>query len=170
MANTNELKKVVEPGLLRAFWLSRAAQAVPLSGGLRRLVHEMEPDGIGIHPASGTLFMCEATASGYMGGKRGDFHDGAATKLIETYARFSLLMHSKTREELLATASKEHACSLTQLRCHLIVPQGTRFIQALGYRTRFLKVGVMELTQVELSPPEQQVMEIVLREARGEMQ
>lgn len=130
----------------------------------------MEPDGIGIDPASGTLFMCEVTASGYMGGKRGDFHDGAATKLAETFARFSLLTHPKTREELLVAASKEHACLLTQLRCHLIVPKGTRFIHALGYRTRFLELDVMELTQVELSSSEQQVMEAVLRAARGEMQ
>jgi hypothetical protein len=78
-------------------------------------------------------------------------------------------MHPKTREELLATASKEHACSLTQLRCHLIVPKGTRFIRSLGYRARFLELGVMELTEVELPPIEQQVMENVLREARGEM-
>jgi hypothetical protein len=48
-------------------------------------------------------------------------------------------------------------------------PQGAWFIHALGYRKRFLEVGVMELTEVELPSKEQQVMENVLRVARCEM-
>jgi hypothetical protein len=67
-------------------------------------------------------------------------------------------------------ASTEHGLELAHLRCHLIVPKGARFIRALGYRSRFLDLGIMELTEVELPLSDHQIMQDVLSMARGEMQ
>jgi hypothetical protein len=67
MANTNELKNVIEPALLERFWKMKGAEQVVPSLGLRRELFGMEFDGIGIHPQQRSLFFCETTVSGFLG-------------------------------------------------------------------------------------------------------
>lgn len=169
MANTNDLKNIVEPAVLAAFWSSHGAQPIPDRTHLAAFVYGMELDGIGISRDAGRLYVCEVTASGYLGHRGKNFHVGAVRKFADAFARFSIVMHAQNREALLAAASRHHSAPLSDIECHLVVPKGSRFIQALGYRNRLLEIGVMHLTEVELQPEIEVVLCKVLGSASAEI-
>jgi len=169
MANTNELKNVIEPALLEQFWREYGARQVVPSPGLRSELFGMELDGIGIQPGERSLLVCETTASGFLGHRGKDFHIGATRKFADAFARFSIIMHPPTRDALLLAASRDYHLELEHIKCSLVVPKGSRFIRALGYRVKLLEMGVMKLVEVELSRDEGEILERVLRAASAEM-
>jgi len=169
MANTNELKNIIEPALSERFWKIKSAQQVVPSSGLRRELFGMEFDGIGIHREQRALYFCEITVSGFLGHRGKDFHIGATRKLADAFARFSIVTHLPTKDSLLQAAERDYGERLEHVRCHLVVPKGCRFIRALGYRTRLLEMGVMELTEVELPDRELEILNRVLKAASAEM-
>ncbi|MBI3298859.1 MAG: hypothetical protein HYZ75_11885 [Elusimicrobia bacterium] len=169
MANTNELKNVIEPALSERFWKSRNAQQVVPSAGLRRELFGMEFDGIGIHREQKTLHFCEITVSGFLGHRGKDFHIGATRKFADAFARFSIISHTLTKASLLRAAEQDYGHKMEQLQCHLVVPKGSRFIRALGYRSRLLEMGVMNLIEIELPENEGKILDRVLKSASAEM-
>lgn len=169
MANTNELKNIIEPALSERFWKTKKAQQVIPSLGLRRELFGMEFDGVGIQREQNTLYFCEITVSGYLGHRGKDFHTGAVRKFADAFARFSIVTHSHTKESLFKAAEHDYDVTFEHVSCHLVVPKGSRFIRALGYRTRLLEMGVMELTEIELSDSELEILNRVLKTARDEM-
>jgi hypothetical protein len=169
MANTNELKNVIEPALLQGFWKTMNAQQISPSLGLRRELFGMEFDGIGVHREQESLYFCEVTASGFLGARGRDFHLGATKKFADAFARFSIIMHPPTKACLLQAVRQDYDLDLQHIRCHLVVPKGSRFIRALGYRTRLLEMGVMRLSEIELPEVEGKTLERVLKAASAEM-
>lgn len=169
MANTNELKNIIEPALSERFWKIKNARQVVPSLGLRKELFGMEFDGIGIHTEQRTLYFCEITVSGFLGHRGRDFHIGATRKLADAFARFSIINHAPTKESLLQAAERDYGTNLEHIRCHLVVPEGSRFIRALGYRTRLLEMGVMDLTEIDLPDSEMSILNRVLKAASAEM-
>jgi|CXWL01.1.fsa_nt_gi hypothetical protein len=169
MANTNELKNIIEPALSERFWKSQNARQVVPSTGLRRELFGMEIDGIGISQQLKTLYFCEITVSGFLGHRGKDFHIGATKKFADAFARFSIITHPTTKAALLRAAEQDYDVKLEHIKCHLVVPKGSRFIRALGYRTRLLEMGVMDLAEIELPENEGKILDRVLKAARAEM-
>lgn len=169
MANTNELKNVIQPALLECFWKTNSAQQIVPSLGLRRALFGMEFDGIGLQREQKCLYFCEVTASGFLGGRGKDFHNGATKKFADAFARFSIVTYPPTRASLLQAAGQDFDLKLEHIECHLIVPKGSRFIRALGYRTRLLEMGVIDLTEIEFPEDKGKILERVLNAASEEM-
>ncbi|TKB94952.1 MAG: hypothetical protein E8D41_02655 [Nitrospira sp.] len=169
MANTNDLKNVIEPALLEGFRKSEKGHQVVQTAALRRELFGMEFDGIGLQPQHKTLCFLEATVSGYLGHNGRDFHIGASKKFADAFARFSIVMFPPTKAALLKAATQEFATDLENINCHLVVPKGSRFIRALGYRTRLLEMGIMRVTEIELPEEEREILMQALNAARDEM-
>ena len=129
----------------------------------------MEFDGIGIHRKARALFFCEITVSGYLGHRGRNFHVGATKKFSDSFARFSIVVHPSVRGGLLAAVSLDHGIEFKEVKCHLVVPKGTRFIRALGYRKKLLEMGIMALMEIELPASECSLLETVLKAASAEM-
>lgn len=55
------------------------------------------------------------------------------------------------------------------ISCHLIVPKGSKFVKALGYRQKLLETGIMSLDEISLSDNVDKIMHEVLDSARSEM-
>ena len=169
MANTNDLKNVIEPALLEGFWKAEKGKQVVQTAARRRELFGMEFDGIGLQPQQKALCFCEVTVSGYLGHRGRDFHVGATKKFADAFARFSIVMYPSTKAALLKAAAREFATELESINCHLVVPKGSRFIRALGYRTRMLEMGIMRLTEIQLSEEQREILQRVLNAARDEM-
>lgn len=129
----------------------------------------MEIDGIGISRQLKTLYFCEITVSGFLGHKGKDFHIGATRKFADAFARFSIITHTSTKAALLKAAETDYEQKFEYIKCHLVVPKGSRFIRALGYRARLLEMGVMALTEIELPANEGKILDRVLKAASAEM-
>jgi hypothetical protein len=72
MANTNELKTVAEPELLRLFCSKNKLTQLDFNRAqVKHIFNEMEPDLIAYSAQHKTLYVGEATTSGYLGQKRG---------------------------------------------------------------------------------------------------
>ena len=87
MANTNELKNIIEPALLEGFWKILGAEPLVAAVTLRGDLFGMKFDGIGIHREQRSLIFCETTASGFLGHLGKDFHIGATRKFADTFAQ-----------------------------------------------------------------------------------
>ena len=51
---------------------------------------------------------------------------------------------------------------IESIKCFFIVPEGSRFISALGYRKRLFEKGIMDLETIELSIETHELMLKVL--------
>jgi hypothetical protein len=169
MANTNDLKNVIEPALLERFWLTSGVEPIVPTLGLRRELFGMEFDGIGIHRKKRALLFCETTLSGYLGHRGRDTQAGAVKKFADSFARFSIVVHQPVRHALLAAVTREYGIEFKEIKCHLVVPKGSRFIRALGYRTQLLQMDAMALVEIELPASGCKILEAVSNSARAEM-
>src|SRR5580700_3245204 len=86
MAQTNVLKYVIQPELADSFL--RKHEAIEIR--IRRLLG-MEPDLVAYSARSNVLWVCEITASGFLGKGDGDFHIGASRKFCEGFAKLSIV-------------------------------------------------------------------------------
>lgn len=170
MANTNLLKTVVEPELIRLFAEKYKCRVLDLSRTqLKYVFSEMEPDLVAVDNQGVNLYIGEITTSGYLGQRGGDFHIGAARKVTESFAKFYLYkLDSKTIFERLSRY--ESGLQLTTISNHFIVPQGARFLRALGYRERFLTTENMQLDELILQPRVKNIMMEVLNNSKNEME
>lgn len=169
MANTNDLKSKIEPAILHAFWRKIGATPIDRTSALFDSFQGMKMDGAGFRPSDKCLVIAEATTSGYLGHGKNDFHTGAVRKLADSFSRFSILNYPRNKRAILASASKATGMKLREVECHFVVPEGSRFLKALGYRDVLFQMDVMSLTEVRLSPHHRRTLERVLHEAQNEM-
>lgn len=171
MANTNDLKKVVEPDLINGFKRLYNCEILRLSPKeLKHVFLDMEPDLVGTDREGTTLYVGEITTSGYFGQKERDFHVGAVKKVSEAFAKFFLYLIPENSKEICSRVKKYYPGLQTiEMSCHFIVPKGSRFINALGYRERLFQTGIMKLDELPLSPHIKEIMEEVLQRSKREM-
>ena len=162
MANTEQLKTVVEPELADLFLKGHTAQRLRPGRVLG-----MDCDLIAYSESDHILWFCEITTSGFLGKGDKDFHVGAVRKFCEGFAKFSLVRYHESQVRQIIRAKAPSIIS-TGLRCRFVVPKGSRFIRALGWRKQLLDMGIMDLEELELSPSSQALTEAILLQARGE--
>lgn len=169
MANTNQLKYIVEPELKGLFCELNNSSLISLSNKqLQHIFNDMEPDLVAIN-SKGILHIGEITTSGFMGQKGKDFHIGAVKKIFEAFSKFHLLHMDKAG--VLQRLSKYHDLDKAQdIQCHFIVPEGARFIKALGYRAKLFDTGIMKLETIKLTDETEQLMIQILMNAKQEME
>lgn len=168
MANTNELKTVVEPELIQFFCEKNELTQLDINRAqVKQIFNEMEPDLIAYSTQHKTLYVGEVTTSGYLGQKRGDFHVGAVKKIFEAFSKFYLFFDD-FENIVKRIAWYIPTMKIDNLKCVFIVPQGSRFINALGFRKRLFEKGYMTLETIELSPATKELMIRVLLESKNE--
>lgn len=163
MASTQALKTLIEAELAAGFL--KQHDAVEIRPG--RLLG-IDFDLVAYSAVEKILWVCEMTASGFLGGSKGDFHVGASRKFCEGFAKFSILrLKAHEAKERVSAVCDNPAILSTSLQCRFVVPLGCRFIRALGWRRQLVE-GVMELHETELSRSSHETMVGVLRAARNE--
>lgn len=173
MVNTNILKTVVEPELCQGFRNKYLCEKLIFSKNeLNRIFLEMEPDLVAFDGNKGILYIGEITVSGYNGHRGRDFHIGAARKFAECFSKFYLLKHleENSQEITKKIGMLKPEYNFKTISYHLIVPEGSRFIKALGYREKLLETGVMFLDEISLSEITKGLMLEILENAKNEMQ
>lgn len=171
MANTNGLKKIVEPDLINSFKQKYGCELISLpSKSIKNIFLEMEPDLIGFDKENCVLFIGEITTSGYFGQRGKNFHIGAVRKLAEAFSKFYLFHMEENREKIFRNIQKVQSNVQPQLlSCHFIVPERSRFIKALGYRERLFQTGIMKLDELPISSNAMMVMDETLKKSIDEM-
>jgi len=170
MANTNQLKGIIEFDIKRKFEEKYCCKVIYLSNkNLQYIFNDMEPDLVAINTKSSILHIGEITASGFMGQRGKDFHIGAVKKIFEAFSKFYLLLHDQ--EAVIKRLSYHYDIGrINSIECHFIVPEGTRFIKALGYRAKLFDTGIMKLDTIKLDSVNEQLMIQVLMNAKQEME
>jgi hypothetical protein len=131
----------------------------------------MDYDLIAISESEGTLWFCEITTSGYFGGSKGPFHVGASRKICESHAKFAILRDNEAQaRKVLTDRTGNSRLKNYRLECGFVVPKGSLFITALGWRTQLITGAVMRQEPIELPQDIQQCMEEVLGDASKEQQ
>lgn len=168
VANTNLLKTVVEPEIIENFCSKHQLQIIKLTKNqMKDVFDDMEPDLIGYRDIDNTLFIGEITASGYMGQKGRDFHVGAVKKVFEAFCKFYLI-HDDKDNIIIKLSKYMDKIKIDSIKCFFIVPKGSKFINALGYRKRLFEKGIMDLETIELSSETHELMLRVLMESKNE--
>lgn len=170
MANTNKLKYIVEPVMKRQFCEKYACELIPLSNKQLQIIFSgMEPDVVAISHKNNILHIGEITTSGFMGQKGRDFHIGAVKKISEAFSKFYLILLDK--DEIIQRLCKYYNIeAIDKIDCHFIVPEGAKFINALGYREKLFDIGVMKLDIIKLDYENEKLMLQVLMDAKKEME
>ena len=129
----------------------------------------MEPDLVAYQVEEKVLHLGEITTSGYHGQKGKDFHVGAVKKVFEAFAKFTFW-----RDDLKAILRRFQESGfdveVESLVCSFIVPEGSRFINALGYRSKLFDKDIMDLEVIPLSPKTKEIMTEIHRSAKAEIQ
>jgi len=151
VANTNKLKKEVELEIINLF--CKKYDCILLSFDPKSKIKEifvgMHHDLVAYNNNKKILYIGEITASGY-DGHRGNFHVGAVRKFAEIFSKFYLCkFEEKEISRKIKMLKPEYA--FESISCHLIVPKGSKFIKALGYRQKLLETGIMLLDEISLS-------------------
>ncbi|MDP3105184.1 MAG: hypothetical protein Q8M95_11325 [Candidatus Methanoperedens sp.] len=169
MANTNRLKKEVEPEIINLFCKENDCNLVSFNpkSKIKEIFLGMDPDLVAYDKNKKILYIGEITTSGY-DGNRGNFHIGAVRKFAEIFSKFYLCKIEKN--EIFRRIEKlKPEYTFESISCHLIVPKGSKFIKALGYRKKLLETGIMSLDEISLSDKVEKIMHEVLDSSRSEM-
>jgi hypothetical protein len=165
MARTQALKLNIQSELAAGFL--KAHDAVEIIPG--RLLG-MDFDLAAYSMADRALWFCEMTTSGFLGKGNGNFHIGASRKFCEGFAKFSVLrFNEREARKHLRTVTNDPAILDAPIECRFVVPRGSRFIQALGWRGQLVGT-VMLIEEIALSDSSREAMIQVLLEARREQQ
>lgn len=170
MANTNKLRSIVEPALAKEFETKYHCRLLRFSTKeLKNIFLGMEPDLVAISDDGITLYIGEITTSGFLGRKGKDFHVGGVKKVFEAFSKFYLFSLSDNNATIL-NRLKHYYPSLESkvVSYHFIVPRGSRFVKALGYREGLFRTGLMHLDLLPLSPNIQNIMEETLNISKDE--
>ena len=160
MANTNKIKKIIEPHMVERFLKDYSAKRMELKSILG-----MQPDIIAYK--NSTLILGEITASGYLGGKKSSYHQGGVKKINEAFCKFSIIKSDK--KTVLDVIIEKTGKKLSEIKCFFVVPQKGKFLSQIGYRSKLFDMNVMELSQVKLSNSVENELIDVLMECRKEM-
>lgn len=165
MANTQLLKTKTEPELADGFLKIHDAVRIIVPALLG-----MRPDLVAYSAVTGTLWICEITTSGFLGKDDSPFHIGASRKFCEGFAKFAILNRQalQAKNEICGTIANRQIMN-AQMECRFVVPTGSRFIQALGWRKQLVGT-IMQVEEIELSPVSREEMIQVLLASRSEQQ
>lgn len=173
MTNTNRLKTKIEPEIIDRFCKKYECNLLYFDpkinpkSKLKEIFLGMDPDLVAYNINKHILYIGEITASGY-NGHRGNFHIGAARKFAEIFSKFYLFkMEENEIRKRIEMLKSEYV--IESISCHLIVPEGSKFIKALGYRKKLIESGIMFLDEIPLSENVNKVMHEVLESARREI-
>ncbi|MBU3145807.1 hypothetical protein [Clostridium sp. CF012] len=168
MANTNLLKTVVEKELAENFCIKYELEQLTLpQKQMHNIFSNMEPDLIGINRNQKTLYLGEITTSGFMGQRGRDYHVGAVKKVAEAFSKFYLFKDDE-KNIIRSISNYIPLAEVYNLKCYFIVPEGSKFLNALGYRTKLFEKGYMELEKIKLSKETEDKMIEVLIESKNE--
>jgi hypothetical protein len=170
MTNTNKLKIEVEHELIESFCSQYECEKLNFApkNKLTRIFFGIEPDLVAYNKNNRKLYVGEITVSGYNGHRGKDFHVGAVRKFAESFSKFYIL--SLGKNEIHKEIIKLYPyCDFEQISCYFIVPAGSKFMNALGYREKLLKTGIMEKAEISLSDNSKKIMLEVLECAKNEM-
>ncbi|MTI71080.1 MAG: hypothetical protein FH751_12595 [Firmicutes bacterium] len=170
MANTNKLKTVVEKEMIDRFCDKYEIKPLKLDlqkNKIHTIFSGMEPDLIAYHEEERILYLGEITTSGYLGQRGRDFHVGAVKKISEAFSKFYLLYNdiriiNKRLQEYLPDNE------IDSVKCFFIVPEGSKFINALGYRKKLFETRYMDLETIKLTKESHSVMIEVLEASKNE--
>ncbi len=171
MANTNKLK-IVEQEMIDTFYKINKVMSVKLSTKQKKSIFlGMVPDLVAYAKRKKMLYIGEITTSGYFGQRGKDFHLGAVRKIFEAFSKFYLIKRkidiSNLRSKLKAIGTNIQ--EFNEIKCHFIVPEGARFLNAFGFRKELFNAKIMDLNIIRLSPELQKIMEDTLRKSINEM-
>ncbi len=169
MANTNLLKTVVEKEIIKMYCEKHVASQIELSIKMVKFIFDgTEPDLVAYRAADRTLHLGEITTSGFQGQKGKNFHIGAVKKVFEAFAKFTLW-----RDDLDTILQRFRECGIDNevenVVGSFIVPEGCKFIHALGYRNKLFNKGIMTLEVIPLKPETIEVMLEVHHSAKAEI-
>lgn len=169
MANTNDLRIVVEPHIKSLFIEKYQCNDLNLSAkDLKYIFEGLEPDLVACDKNKGLLYIGEITTSGYLGAKGRSFHHGTVKKVFEAFGKF-YLMQIDTENILKRFAELFPDIKLSNISCHFIMPAGAEALTALGYRKKLFEQGVMKLEELTLSKEVNILMCEILKKAAKEM-
>ena len=160
MANTQAFK-LVEKELRQLFIKKHKAKLISCGRILG-----MEFDLVAYSEEKKCLYIGEITASGYYG-NQGKFHIGGARKLAESFSKCYLIKNNIENAGIEIRRSNP-GLKWKKVGCYFIIPKGSEFITALGYRKKLLEAGIMNLEEYNLSAEMQDVLEKALKESREE--
>lgn len=171
MANTNELKSIIEPDIIDGFCRNYRCEKLSFARfELKQIFFKMEPDLVAYNKNKQTLYIGEITVSGYNGRRGKDYHVGAVKKLAESFSKYYLFTMNNNRTVILERIKKVYpGYKIKKISCHFIVPEGSKFIKALGWRKQLLGTGIMRLDEISLSIKTKKVMLKVLDSSKKEM-
>lgn len=169
MANTNDLRIIVEPHLKAVFVEKYQCNSMDLSSkDLKYVFDGLEPDLVACDKNIGLLYIGEITTSGYLGAKGRSFHHGTVKKVFEAFGKFYLMQTDK--ENILRRFTEfSPGIKLLNISCHFIMPAGAQALTALGYRQKLFEQGVMKLEELMLSKEVNMLMCEILKKASQEM-
>lgn len=169
MANTNDLKNIIEPHLKVAFNDKYQCKCIDMTPkDLKYVFNGLEPDLVAVDIDLAMLYVGEITTSGYLGAKGRSFHHGTTKKVFEAFGKFYLIQ--KDKENILKNISQFYPdIKLSNLSCHFIMPAGAESLTALGYRKRLFEQGIMTLDELKLSEEVNSLMCDILQKASNEM-
>ena len=172
MVNTNKLKTEIEPELTDYFCKKYECNNLNFTSPtkVKDIFLGMEPDLVAYDKNHGILYIGEITSSGFNGQRGRNFHVGAVKKVAESFSKFYLILLEnnirKIKEKLLI---QHPECDFNKISCHFIVPKGSKFVKALGYREKLFETGIMRLDELPLSNKSEKIMREILEKAKKEI-
>ena len=160
MANTSKIKKIIEPHMVMQFLNDHSAQKIELKSILN-----MRPDIIAYK--NSTLILGEITVSGYLGGNKSSFHQGGVKKINEAFCKFSIVKSEE--KEVLELITEKTGNKLSEIKCYFVVPEKSKFLSQIGYRSKLFDLNIVELSKVKLESSIEKQLVTVLMECRDEM-
>jgi hypothetical protein len=158
--------------IINTFCKEKSLELIDLSKkDIKSIFSNMEPDLIAYDKVKKVLHIGEITTSGYYGHKNKDFHLGATKNVFEAFSRFYIFLKNEEFSNQIKNKIIDFKPEIlvNKIECHFVVPEGSRFIKALGYRGMLLNAGIMSLNQVNLSDKTKRIMKQVLQNSKKEM-
>lgn len=167
MADTSYLKKV-ELEIKISFCEKHQLELLELSKNqVQSVFNHMEPDLVGYNYENKTLYIGEITTSGFMSRLGGDYHLGSVRKVDNAFSKFHLI-HSEANFIIERLQKHIGIGEIESITCYFIVPEGCKFINALGYRERLFQQGIMNLEKIELAEETHAQMLETIKAAKNE--
>ena len=109
----------------------------PVIQTIRRDFLQYTPDFVAYDNRGEVLYIGEITVSGYLGRKGRNFHIGGVRKLAEVFTKFYLFNIEDNRKMIIQRLKQVHEnIHLKKVSCHLVIPEKSKFIKAIGYRNK----------------------------------
>ncbi len=142
----------------------------PVIQTIRRDFLQYTPDFVAYDNRGEVLYIGEITVSGYLGRKGRNFHIGGVRKLAEVFTKFYLFNIEDNRKMIIQRLKQVHEnIHLKKVSCHLVIPEKSKFIKAIGYRNKLLETDIIKLDMLPLTARTEKTVTETLQNAKDEM-